>query len=53
MKAELEKAFPGIDVELIEGRGGVFEVKHKGNLVFSKKSLGRFPEKNEVIDLLS
>lgn len=53
MKAELEKAFPGVDVELIEGRGGVFEVMHDNNLVFSKKALGRFPEGNEVVDLLS
>jgi selenoprotein W-related protein len=41
-----------VDVELIEGSGGVFEVVHDGKLVFSKKKLGRFPDKNEVVDLV-
>jgi selenoprotein W-related protein len=53
LKAELEKAFPGIDVELIESGGGVFEVTHENDLVFSKKALGRFPDTNEVVGLLS
>lgn len=35
--------------ELIPSSGGVFEVKKNGELIFSKKALGRFPEKEEII----
>jgi len=37
-----------IDAELIEGRGGVFEVEVNGKLVFSKKKLNRFPTDEEI-----
>jgi len=33
---------------LIKGTNGVFEVIVDGDLVFSKHSLGRFPEDGEV-----
>jgi selenoprotein W-related protein len=33
---------------LIKGHGGVFDVRLDGDLVFSKKQLGRFPEPGEV-----
>lgn len=49
MKAALEQNFPDIEVELIEGSGGVFEVERDGELIFSKKKLGRFPEHEEII----
>ena len=39
--------------ELIKGMGGVFEVRRDGELVFSKKQVGRFPEPGEVLRLLS
>ena len=29
--------------------GGVFEVTLNGSLIFSKKQLGRFPEKGEIV----
>jgi selenoprotein W-related protein len=32
--------------------GGVFEVTVDGNLVFSKKALGRFPEDGEVLGII-
>jgi len=48
LKAELEKNFPGVTVELIESSGGVFEVEKDGELIFSKKNLGRFPEHEEI-----
>jgi len=38
--------------ELIESSGGVFEVRIDGDLVFSKKSIGRFPEDHEIFDKL-
>ena len=42
----------GIDPELIEGHGGVFEVRVNGKLVFSKLSAGRFPEPQEILDVI-
>jgi len=35
-------------VELIEGSGGAFEIIRDGELVFSKKSLNRFPTDEEI-----
>ncbi len=52
LKAELEKQFPDIKVELIESGGGVFEVVKDGELIFSKKQLGRFPEHEEIFEKL-
>lgn len=42
----------GVDVKLIESGGGVFEVVKDGELIFSKKAVGRFPEHNEVFSLI-
>ena len=39
-------------MELISSSGGVFEVVADGSLLFSKKSLGRFPEDGEIEHLL-
>jgi selenoprotein W-related protein len=36
------------ETRLIEGSNGVFEVVVDGELVFSKRSLGRFPDNGEV-----
>jgi selenoprotein W-related protein len=35
-------------LEIIPGLGGVFEVRKDGELVFSKKESGRFPEWDEI-----
>ena len=42
----------GAKVELIEGKDGVFEVTVDGNLVFSKRALGRFPDDGEVVEVI-
>ncbi len=42
----------GVQAELIESGGGVFEIEYDGNLVFSKKNLGRFPNEGEVLSLI-
>jgi selenoprotein W-related protein len=34
----------------VASSGGVFEVTVDGKLVFSKRSLGRFPEEGEVLE---
>jgi len=43
----------GANVELITGSGGVFEVIADGKKVFSKKTLGRFPNDGEIVSLLT
>jgi selenoprotein W-related protein len=42
----------GLESELIPSSGGVFEIEYGGNLVFSKKRLGRFPNQGEVLALI-
>jgi len=36
------------EVELVKGAAGVFEITVDGQLKFSKKQLGRFPEDAEI-----
>ncbi len=38
----------GAEVELVKGGNGVFEISRDGELLFSKKALGRFPEDGEI-----
>ena len=52
MAADIKKKF-GIEPELIAGSGGVFDVKVDGNLIFSKKAAGRFPESAEILAAMS
>jgi len=45
----------GTDVKeltLIPSGGGVFEVIKNGDFIFSKKSLDRFPDDGEVMNLI-
>ena len=54
MAKEILKKY-GTDVKeltLIPSGGGVFEVIQNGDLIFSKKSLDRFPDDGEVINLI-
>ena len=51
LRESIERQF-GIKAELIKSTGGVFEVSVNDNLLYSKKELGRFPDKNEVEDLI-
>ncbi|MBM3678923.1 MAG: SelT/SelW/SelH family protein [Actinobacteria bacterium] len=39
-------------LELVPGRGGIFDVHVDGELVFTKKMLGRYPQPDDVIPLL-
>lgn len=39
-------------VSLIPSSGGVYEVKFNDELIFSKKELDRYPEDNEVEDII-
>ena len=51
MRESIERQF-GIKAKLIKGMGGVFEVSVNDILLFSKKELNRFPNNNEVEELL-
>jgi selenoprotein W-related protein len=51
LAAELDRELKS-DTRLVAGHGGVFEVSVDGELVFSKKSQGRFPEEGEVLGLI-
>lgn len=39
----------GVESTLIQGSGGEFEVTVDGQLVFSKRAAGRFPDTEEVL----
>ncbi|OGT81364.1 MAG: selenoprotein [Gammaproteobacteria bacterium RIFCSPLOWO2_02_FULL_61_13] len=39
-------------VELVPGRGGIFEVRLDGVRIFSRKEQGRFPESKELKQLI-
>ena len=52
LEEELKANFTDIYVELIKGKGGVFTVKVDGKKIFSKKIIGRFPQKGEIIRLI-
>ena len=52
MEAKLKKNFQGIDVQLISSGGGVFEVTLNDRLIFSKRSLDRFPDDGEIEKLI-
>ncbi len=41
-----------MESELIASGGGVFEITLDSKLIFSKHSLGRFPDESEVTDLI-
>ena len=52
MAAELKDAL-GLEVQLIEGSRGIFDVKVDGNLVYSKYQTNKFPDPGEVTPLVS
>jgi len=51
LAAELKKHL-GMESTLIPGSGGVFDVSADGKVVFSKKSVGRFPGPGEILGAL-
>jgi len=51
LAAILDKEFD-VSSELVASGGGVFEVTIDGQTIFSKRSLGRFPDDGEVIELI-
>ena len=53
LEHELKNEFSNIDINLISSSGGVFEVMLDENLIFSKKSLKRFPNDGEIFKLIN
>ena len=49
----LQKAQPGVQVDLRKSGGGVFEITVDGVLRYSKRSTGRFPSDQEVAAAIS
>jgi len=41
-----------IKSELIKSGGGAFEITLDGEKIFSKLSVGRFPENSEIINII-
>lgn len=52
MEAELREKYDA-EVELIPGSGGVYEIEVDGKEIFSKSKLKRFPEEEEIENLIS
>ncbi|TSA10922.1 MAG: hypothetical protein D4R73_04735 [Deltaproteobacteria bacterium] len=48
--ADKIKAAFNIEPVLIKGDGGVFDVRVDGEILFSRKALGFFPEPDEVVN---
>jgi len=40
------------ELKFIPSGGGVFEIEKDGKLVFSKKQLDRFPDLEEIVQLI-
>jgi selT/selW/selH-like putative selenoprotein len=51
LAAELKNEF-GIEVRLIRGGGGIYDVTVDGEVIFSKFRAGRFPGPGEVANIL-
>ena len=43
----------GIAAAIVEGRESQFDVIADGEVVYSKQQVGRFPEEDEVLELLA
>jgi predicted Rdx family selenoprotein len=52
VEAEIKQAFPDATITLIKSSGGIFEVKASNDVVFSKRAIGRFPNKGEIVAAL-
>jgi len=52
LEQHLKAKYNGAAIELISSGGGVFEVTLENKLIFSKKSLGRFPDDGEIDTLI-
>lgn len=52
VEEELKAAFSGINVQLIPGHGGVFEVVLDKKQIYSKSDTDRFPDAGEITGII-
>jgi selT/selW/selH-like putative selenoprotein len=54
VEAELRTHYPDSTIKLIEGGGGIFDIKCKGKLIYSKQNIEgqRFPNEGEITKLI-
>ena len=48
---ELKKNL-GAEIELVAGSNGIFDISLDGEMIFSKFKKGRFPEPDEIVELI-
>ena len=51
-RASAELRSKGLDVELVKGSNGIFDVEIDVKLVYSKRNPGRFPNRGELLTLI-
>ncbi len=39
-----------VDPEFIKGKGGIFDVRLNGELIYSKLDTGQFPEEDQIVE---
>ena len=42
----------GIEASITAGENSQFDVVHDGDVIYSKQREGRFPEEDEILDLI-
>jgi len=52
VEEEIKSAFIKVNVALIPGKRGIFDINLDGKLIFSKFTTKRFPNPKEVIQLI-
>jgi predicted Rdx family selenoprotein len=54
VEAELRTSYPDSSIQLIEGSGGIFDVKYNGRVIYSKQNTAgqRFPDNGEITRLI-
>jgi selT/selW/selH-like putative selenoprotein len=54
VEAELRTHYPDLNIKLVEGGGGIFDIKCNGKLIYSKQNIEgrRFPNEGEITKLL-
>jgi predicted Rdx family selenoprotein len=54
VEAEIKAIYPDAKVQLIEGGGGIFDVKCNSKLIYSKQNIEekRFPNAGEIVSLI-
>jgi len=54
VEAELKAKYPDSKIKLIEGGGGIFDVKCDGKLIYYKQNIEgqRFPNEGEITKLI-